>query len=74
MDECEVPKARWKNMRRMAWIAFGVALFLFPALVMVKPALAEIAVPVYSLCGSIIVVGYMGVSAAADAWGPNWRR
>lgn len=70
----EVPKGRHKNTRAMAWIAVFVAFLGYPAAYWFNPTMEGLATPVYSLCGSIIVIGYFGITNAADAWGPNWRR
>lgn len=57
------PKIRWKNRRRMAWLAM-VAGLLYPMLFLFvdSPNLASVAWPVMGFCGSIVSV-YTGSSA-----------
>ena len=60
--------ARWRNMRRMAWLSLAVALAVYPAAAVAFPELMELATPVYTVIGTV-VAAYMGVSGVADAWG-----
>tara|TARA_R110000851_G_C13102760_1_gene569236 strand:- start:18674 stop:18865 length:192 start_codon:yes stop_codon:yes gene_type:complete len=56
------PIEKWKNMRRMAWIAFLHAL--------VMPFVLEGDILMYMLYFDALVVGaYMGFSTARDGWG-----
>ena len=62
------PVDRWKNRRKMAWIAFvsGIA---FPTLIFISesPTLSAIAIPFYSFV-TLVVVTYISVATVDDKW------
>ena len=65
MTETVLENDRWKNRRRMAWLATLAAL-LFPILMLVKD-LSAIAGAFYLFCGSI-VGAYIGFATVDDKW------
>lgn len=63
------PKAKYKNMRAMAWIAFFASI-LYPLLLLTgSDKVVELAPYFYGFTGSLVVVGYFGVTNARDGWG-----
>ena len=61
-------KDHWKNRRIMAYGAWAVGLFVFPALVFAteNASLVEIAVPLYALI-TFILTAYYAVATWDDA-------
>lgn len=60
---------RWKNRRRMAWLAVSASL-AFPLLLLAVPdgsSLATVAIPFYSFT-SVVVGSYIGWATADDRW------
>lgn len=57
-------RARWKTRRRMAWIAFLMAV-TYPIQVAIWPHLAGITAAFLSFCGSVVVV-YIGGAVVDD--------
>lgn len=62
IEEHPDPERRWKNRRRMAWMAM-ISGVLYPALFYLtdSPHLAAIAVPFYMFIGMVVSV-YIGAS------------
>ncbi len=62
------PVDRWKNRRKMAWIAF-VSGISFPTLILASesPTLSAIAIPFYSFV-TLVVITYIGVATVDDKW------
>jgi hypothetical protein len=62
------PADRWKNRRRMAWIAMSCGC-VYPifALLTGSPHVAEIAWPFYSFIG-LVVGAYVGFATVDDHW------
>lgn len=63
-----LPKERWVNRRRMAWISL-IAGIIYPLLVLFtdSPQLKDIAVPFYMFV-SAVVGAYIGFSTVDDKW------
>jgi hypothetical protein len=59
---------RWKNRRRMAWLAMFAGL-VFPLLILVSesPTLGDIAMPYYIFV-SAVVGAYVGFATIDDKW------
>jgi uncharacterized integral membrane protein len=68
MDNNNNSSKRWKNRRRMAWIAM-ICGCLYPLLILVvdNVDLTEIAWPFYTFLGAI-VGAYVGFSTVDDKW------
>ncbi len=62
------PELRWRNRRRMAWIALISACF-YPGLLLATDSaeLGNIAWPFYTFMGAV-VGAYIGFSTADDKW------
>lgn len=60
------PTRRWRNRRRMAWLALWAGL-LYPLLFVLadSPNLAAVAWPVMTFCGSVVAV-YTGAATWED--------
>ena len=67
----ELTKDRWKNRRRMTWIAV-IAGVLYPLLILYTESeqLGQIAVPFYLFVSSI-VGSYFGFATIDDKWSQN---
>lgn len=66
-EEVGIPKARWKNMRRMAWLSL-IAGLLYPALLLLGvqgETLVGVA-PSFYMFVSAVVGAYMGFSTWGD--------
>jgi hypothetical protein len=59
---------RWKNRRKMAWLAMGAGL-LFPVLILFSNSnqLGAIAAPFYVFVG-MVVATYIGAAVVDDHW------
>ena len=63
-----LPKERWVNRRRMAWISLTAGL-IFPLLILFTDStqLKDIAVPFYMFV-SAVVGAYIGFATVDDKW------
>lgn len=68
MTDATTPIDRWKNRRRMAWLALLAGLG-YPALVLVteSPHLQAVTDPFYLFVGAV-VGAYIGFATADDKW------
>jgi hypothetical protein len=65
MSDEPMTRDRWRNRRRMAWLALLAAL-VFPGLMLLND-LSSIAGAFYLFCGSV-VGAYIGFATADDKW------
>jgi hypothetical protein len=68
VDKPDVSPDRWKNRRKMSWLAM-VAGLLFPLLFLVKDSvhLGVIALPFYGFV-TVIVTAYISAATIDDKW------
>lgn len=63
------PKARWKNMRYMAYVGITAGVVMTVSAI-VQGELKDMAVELLSFWG-FVIGAYMGASTAQNGWGKN---
>lgn len=74
MDKPDVSPDRWKNRRKMSWLAM-IAGLLFPLLILATDSaqLGVVAAPFYIFVG-IVVTAYIGAATVDDKWSQDRDR